>query len=179
MKHHAPILIFIFFFLLGFFFAASANPGKERWSQKCLLDGFVPQNISVTTVGWIKSQKFPVRWTTTLPRQAIEKNFLMISGKIVEAGREQDSDIHLVIDDGTGKIVCEIPKPEYAEPKYVSTFQAEREWVEKTLGPLGAIKPVKKDVRVVASGVLFRDRPHGFNKETGGWELHPLMAIRP
>lgn len=150
--------------------------GIEREDVKSGLDGFKPPKPKLMTIADIHALKLGTKWKESLARQPNEKIAATIQGEIVAAGVEPDSDIHLVVEDGTGTIVCEIPKPECAAPWLFDYLTKARQWVRDNCGHLGAIKKLKKPVLCTITGVIFFDRPHGFQKPTG-LELHYAWLI--
>ena len=180
-SHKALFVVFgiIIVIILALFCAATGwaqCTGIEREDIKTGKDGFKPSKPKLMTISDIHALKLGTRWKESLPRQPNEKITATIQGEIVAAGLESDSDIHLVVEDGTGTIVCEIPKPECAAPWLFDCLTKARQWVRDNCGHLGAIKKLKTKVLCTITGVLFCDRPHGFNKPTG-WELHFAWLI--
>jgi hypothetical protein len=186
-------------FLIGsimyvLFFAGSAETigghdkdekcgGEERWPQKVLIDkeaADIPHSFQESTIAQLTQidTKTPQnRYREGKPRMEIEKHIYKIKDCfITDVLRENDNDLHLVIEDGKGNhMIAEIPDPQCPEAEksdWSSNFEACRKLMLKYGNNY-------RHYLFTLTGVLFVDKAHG---QTGiapnSVELHPLLEMK-
>ncbi|MEP6710859.1 MAG: hypothetical protein ABJA37_00505 [Ferruginibacter sp.] len=156
--------------------------GEEHWEQKVLIDPAADSinfNIKAATIKQLLAidTKLPVnKYKESKPRMEIEKQIYEIKHCFVtDILRENDNDLHLVIEDGAGNhMIAEVPDAS------CPAAQAS-DWS-------GNFEEVRADILTYANnyrhylftitGVLFVDKSHG---QTGvapnSIELHPIIAF--
>ncbi len=172
-----PIIAFI---LLAIAFAVLGSEcPKEREAVKCLVDDKgVNFNATPSTIHAECALPRPKGNWLTLSRQSSESQAVRIKGEIVAFGLEADNDFHLVLSDGKESMICEIPKPECANPKYAEYFKNARAWVVSHCGVPGRIKSIKP-VPCTIEGLGFFDKiAHGKGHAPNGREIHPCLKIQ-
>ena len=114
-------------------------------------------------------------------RLAFERQTLTIPCTIVAFKLENDSDLHLILQDQKNdSMIAEIPNvacEEVAKSTHASEFIAAKNWVIQHLGtPKKSF--VKTNVAATVTGVLFQDFAHGQKGHaTNYMELHPVLKI--
>ncbi len=162
---------------------SSSCGGTERWSEKVFTDAAAgsidfanPHNTNVTHLIGLPT----VNPTTSNAKiQPQEDSVYTVIVTIKEYRPESDSDMHLVITDGTNTMVAEIPDPGCssvaASPKKAD-FVVCREWALKNLGTV--INTSVNIPKVVITGVSFYDPPHGQSGAApNNMELHSVIDI--
>jgi len=162
---------------------SSSCGGTERWSEKVFTDAAAGSidfaNVHNTNVTHLIGLA-TVNPSTSNPRiQPQEDSVYTVIVTIKEYRPESDSDMHLVITDGTGTMVAEIPDPGCssvaASPKKAA-FVVCREWALKNLGTV--INTSVNIPKVVITGVSFYDPPHGQSGAApNNMELHSVIDI--
>ena len=160
-----------------------AECGIERWHVKNLLDpdaSSVLWNSSSSTIA--QQDTFTqISINEYTPRLDFEKQTVSIPCTIVEFKKEDDNDIHLVLQDAAlDSMIGEIPSTDCAEvagSSHASDFGAAYQWVREHLGsPSTSFKSANADVTV--TGVLFQDFDHGQKGHAKNYrEIHPVTKI--
>jgi hypothetical protein len=155
--------------------------GVERWPVKTLSDPGarrVDFAVHPATVRYLGSLRASPGGQDT--RSPLESRVFGVQARLVSVKREADSDYHLVVSDGGGTMIAEMPFTgctSGAQHRYaMATARAELE--RAVGGPVGDswIHPYLR-VRVV--GVLFFDFPHGQSGHARNYaELHPVIGFR-
>jgi hypothetical protein len=146
----------------------AAACGVERWTVKTLQDR--PRLIPVryTTIAFLVSRPAP----TTLPdtRLPFERHIYRVRAAVTLVRQEDDSDLHVVIEDAHGRtMITEAPLPACA-PR--ATLARRRQMAQTRAA-------VRVCARASVTGVAFFDFQHG---QTGvapnAIELHPILGFR-
>ena len=142
--------------------------GKERWTVKTLQDR--PKLLSVrdTTIAFLVTRPAPSSLPDT--RLPFERHIYRVRAAVTLVRPEDDSDLHVVIDDGKGRtMITEAPLSACA-PRATALRR-------KQMGVARAA--VRVCARAVVTGVAFFDFKHG---QTGvapnAIELHPILGFR-
>jgi hypothetical protein len=157
--------------------------GVERWDVKNLLDADLANvnfNARPSSIAEIRTlQQFLLRDSAT--RMSFERQTLSVSCTIVAFKQEDDSDLHLIIQDAMNdSMIAEIPSvscEEVARSSHAAEFVSARAWAALHLG--AAKKSfVSTNVPATVTGVLFQDFPHGQKGHAVNYmELHPVLKI--
>ena len=157
--------------------------GEEHWAQKVLVDpeaASINLNIEPATIKVLTAidTKLPEnKYKESKPRMEIEKHIYEIKHCfITDVLRENDNDLHLVIEDGAGNhMIAEIPDADCPEAKK-SDWSGNFEEVRATM--LTFANNYRHFLFTV-TGVLFVDKSHG---QTGvapnSVELHPIIELK-
>ena len=157
--------------------------GEERWEQKVLIDektGDINTTLSFTTIkdmNDISTSNLEIKKNTE--RQDIEKQVYTIKDCfITHAIREDDNDIHIVIEDGQKHtMIAEIPDTKCKDAKsseFVDDFRNAR---KNFLKYQNVYNHYKFDI----TGVLFVDKKHSKPPTGNGKnnvELHPVIDLK-
>lgn len=158
--------------------------GVARWGVKTLTDGdaskvdLTPVPSDITSLASIAAPKV----TEDLPRQPQEQNVYTVTGAVLGFKREDDSDIHLAIQDPQHPDVSMIVEFPNAGCVHGAVDEAAideaRQGFEQTFGP--ATKKLKRPTGcVTVTGVFFFDEIHGqFGVAPNGAELHPVIGFQ-
>jgi hypothetical protein len=158
--------------------------GVARWGVKTLTDAdaskvdLTPVPSDITSLASIT----PPKVTEDLPRQPQEQNVYTVTGAILGFKREDDSDIHLAIQDPQHPDVSMIVEFPNAGCVHGAVDEAAidqaRQGFEQAFGP--ATKKLKKPTGcVTVTGVFFFDEIHGqFGVAPNGAELHPVIGFQ-
>lgn len=142
--------------------------GVERWKIKTLQDRPRLLPVQSKTVLYLATQPAPKRLPAT--RLPFERHIFRVTAAVTLVRREADSDLHLVLQDGTNHMIAEAPLSPSCAPK---ALRQRRQQMTT------ARKAVRLCARAQVSGVAFFDFNHG---QTGmapnGIELHPILAFR-
>ncbi len=157
--------------------------GEEHWAEKVLADPSA-DSISLTiepkTIKELSAidTKLPEnKYKETKPRMEIEKHIYQVKHCfITDVLRENDNDLHLVIEDGSGNhMIAEIPDPTCPDAKnseWASNFEDVRAVMLKYANNY-------HHYLFTVTGVLFVDKSHN---QTGlapnSVELHPIIELR-
>jgi hypothetical protein len=160
--------------------------GEERWEEKILIDPGVDQintrPIDTTIAGLtgINTKTPDTKFKNDRPRMEIEKKVYRIKNCfITDVLRENDNDLHLVIEDGDKKdphtMIAEIPDPKCKEAQG-------SEFIENFIQTRQVLLDHASNYRhylFTITGVLFVDKAHG---QTGvapnAVEIHPILELR-
>ncbi|MBS1903224.1 MAG: hypothetical protein JSS75_05940 [Bacteroidetes bacterium] len=179
-----PILALIILSIAGSVNAQEC--GIDRWRIKTIRDPIAKQINWKAVKSSIADQiglerGFDKGWKT-LARQQDESQLYKITCTLVELGKEDDNDYHLVIKDPkTGKtMIAEIPDPdckELSNTKLAPKYRQAREVLKKVYGEPGAIVKVKP-MKITIWGIGFWEKMnHGTGHSTNGREIHPVVGI--
>jgi hypothetical protein len=167
---------------------AQVHCGTERWDVKTLSDADTVNinfnQIVPTTIHDLISIPAPKSIKNDMPRQPEERIIYQIKCKIITFKKEDDKDIHLVLEDPETNetMVAEIPNPVcegIQQTSRVKQFGEIYQWFCENIGePTKSFKKLKDSPTVVISGPGFFDRVHG---QTGvalnGREIHPVLSM--
>ena len=164
-------------------FRPATGCGVERWAVKTLTDPgasrvrLTPQSATIATLGSIAPPKDPTdRLSPT------ETTVFRLTGvRMTAFKREDDSDIHLALDDGHGNtMIAEFPSASCdttAASNQRATMTKARDDFTKACGqPGGSYKDLTGTATI--TGVGFFDRIHGQRGVApNGIELHPVLSF--
>jgi len=146
---------------------AQSACGKERWTVKTLQDRPTLLPVKDTTIAYLVSRPAPGSLPDT--RLPFERRVFRVKAAVVRVRPEDDSDLHVVLSDGTRTMISESPSPSCtakATPAYRTQMAQSRQ-------------QVRLCARAVVTGVAFFDFKHG---QTGvapnAIELHPVLGFR-
>src|SRR4030095_6538379 len=158
--------------------------GEERWEVKVVIDDIAEEinsHVKVTTIEELNSIKTDtIKIKASTLRQDIEKQVYKIKDCfITHAIKENDNDIHLVIEDGKGNhMIAEIPDSKCSDAKksdYIKDYRKARKTFLK-------YQKTFDHYRFDITGVLFIDKKHS-KPPTGNAdnciELHPVIELVP
>jgi hypothetical protein len=158
--------------------------GEERWKQKVLTDNNNSPGIIETaresTIQDLEKidTKLPEnKYAEGRPRMEIEKQVYIIRHCfITDIIRENDNDLHLVIEDGDkNTMIAEIPDPQCPEA-------ANSQWAQSFADAKQTIESFSNNYRhflFTVTGVLFVDKAHGqTGKAVNNVEIHPVLEIK-
>lgn len=157
--------------------------GLERWDVKNLLDKDVASinfNARVSSIADIDTLA-QIALHDSLGRLPFECQTLAVNCTIVAFKLEDDSDLHLILQDALNdSMIAEIPSvscAEVAKSSHAAEFIAARTWAVQQLGnPKKSF--VKTSVPAILTGVLFQDFAHGQKGHARNYlELHPVLKI--
>jgi len=157
--------------------------GEERWEQKVLIDEKVedinttPVLTTIKDMNDISTSNLEIKKNTE--RQDIEKQVYTIKDCfITHAIREDDNDIHIVIEDGQKHtMIAEIPDTKCKDAKsseFVDDFRKARKTFLK-------YQNVYNHYKFDITGVLFVDKKHSKPPTGNGKnnvELHPVIDLK-
>ena len=156
--------------------------GVERWPVKTGSDadrGKVSTSAITTTIASLRSRTKPSSYPNNNRIAPVELHTWLLTATVTQYKEEADSDIHLVIKDGSGRsMIAEIPSP--------SCVSSASLWRDKISGARTTWKStyplstswhyIHRSVRL--RGLGFFDVLHG---QTGvapnGIELHPIIGV--
>jgi hypothetical protein len=172
----------------GLVHAAGASCGRERWAVKTATDPAAasirlePKNATVAELDALPTTN------SGNPDQGREPNEMQVyrvTANLEVAKLESDSDLHLVLTEGSATMIGEIPDaPACTGPpvtERVSVLeqqieQARNAFVQEFGQPGGSFMTIGH--RVTVTGVLFDDKLHGQRGVSpSGVELHPILSI--
>lgn len=157
--------------------------GEERWQQKVLVDpeaqkiNQTPEQTTIANLLTIDTKSKDSKYMEGRPRMKIEEKLYTIKHCfITDVLRENDNDLHMVIEDGHGNhMIAEIPDPKCPDAK-------KSEWDENFNEARSSITDVASTYRhflFTVTGVLFVDKAHGqTGKATNNVEIHPVIEIK-
>jgi len=157
--------------------------GEERWEQKVLIDektediNTAPVLTTIKDMNDISTSNLEIKKNTE--RQDIEKQVYTIKDCfITHAIREDDNDIHIVIEDGQkNTMIAEIPDTKCKDAKsseFVDDFRKARKTFLK-------YQNVYNHYKFDITGVLFVDKKHSKPPTGNGKnnvELHPVIDLK-
>jgi hypothetical protein len=142
--------------------------GVERWTVKTLQDRPRLLPVRDTTISFLASRPAP----SSLPdsRLPFERHIYRVRAAVTLVRPEDDSDLHVVIEDGKGRtMITEAPLPACA-PRATALRRKQMSVARSA---------VRVCPRAVITGVAFFDFKHG---QTGvapnAIELHPILGFR-
>ena len=157
--------------------------GEERWPQKVLGDAAAlaidetPTDTTIEGLNKINTTLKDTKYKQDGPRMGIESRIYRIRNcYITDVLREDDNDLHLVIEDGhKHTMIAEIPDPECTAAKHSpwgDNFREVRKTLEQNAGSY-------RHYLFTITGPLFVDR---FHNQTGAapnnTEIHPIISIK-
>ena len=157
--------------------------GEERWTYKVLEDNEannISETPSLTTIKDLTSINTKTKdaaYSEGRPRADFEKKVYTIKHCfITKVLRENDNDLHLVIEDGAGNtMIAEIPDPQCPDAK-------KSIWIEYFNDARATMFQYRSNFRhymFTVTGVAFVDRSHGqTGKAPNNVEIHPILEIK-
>jgi len=157
--------------------------GKERWPQKVMADAAAnsidetPVDTTIEGLNKINTTLKDTKYKENGPRMGIESRIYRIKNCfITDVLREDDNDLHLVIEDGhKHTMIAEIPDPNCPDAKnslWGDDFRKVRKTLEENAGSY-------RHYLFTITGPLFVDR---FHNQTGSapnnTEIHPIISIK-
>jgi hypothetical protein len=156
--------------------------GEERWEEKVLiddgakdLDGY--EEATIADLLKIKTNTKDNKYSEGKPRMEIEKHIYKIKHCfITDVLRENDNDLHLVIEDGSGNhMIAEIPDASCPKAKQ-SDWSGNFDEVRATM--LNYSNNYRHYLFTI-TGVLFVDKAHGqTGKADNNVEIHPILELK-
>lgn len=164
--------------------ATSGSCGVERWSVKTGTDAdngkITLQQTTNTTVASLRSLPKPSTLPSSNRIQPTETTVFRLQSTLTKYKLENDSDYHLVLDDGNGQtMIVEVPDPACtgSSSPLLASIQKARAEVNAKYTVTSSFQ--NTSVPVTVTGVGFFDFLHG---QTGvapnGIELHALLDIQ-
>ena len=156
--------------------------GQERWEEKVMTDpgaqkiNDVPVETSIQNLLTINTTTKDSKYQEGRPRMAIEDKLYKVKHCfITDVLRENDNDLHMVIEDGKGNhMIAEIPDPLCPDAK-------RSPWSENFNQARLTIQQYANNYRhffFTVTGVLFVDKAHGqTGKADNNVELHPVIEL--
>ncbi len=163
--------------------------GKYRWDIKLLIDTAGQRVLNLpshqSSVHELVSIHRPSNDQLGEHRAEAEKKKITITAFIVESGKEDDGDFHLVLTDesNSDSLIAEIPDPSSPElqnfPEQKKEFNEARNFfLQHVEDHPGNIKPLPHHVKANITGVVFFDKmAHGNGHAKNGVEIHPILKI--
>ncbi len=157
--------------------------GEEHWAQKVLSDAdadSISQTIEPTTIKDLMAidTKLPEnKYKEAKPRMEIEKHIYQLKHCfITDVLREDDNDLHLVIEDGAGNhMIAEIPDatcPDAKRSQWIGNFEDVRATMLHYANNY-------RHYLFTVTGVLFVDRYHSqTGAASNNVELHPVIKLK-
>lgn len=157
--------------------------GKERWEQKVMIDteaSEIEETYQETTIEEllkINTKTQENKYTESRPRMKIEKQIYKIKHCfITDVLRENDNDLHLVIEDGNGNhIIAEIPDascPDAQQSEWSGYFESSRAMMLRYANNY-------RHYMFTITGILFVDKSHGqTGRAPNNLEIHPILEIK-
>ena len=163
--------------MLAALLLAQAACGVELWEVKTLTDEDAPKvqlAPVASSIRELSSRPRPHRRYRGA-RAVSERQVVTIEGDVIDVKHEQDGDLHVVLTDDQYVMIVEFPDPTCMEgSRVLEQASAARERFLALVGD----EPVRGQLRVRVTGVVFFDRPHN---QTGlasnAVELHPVLAV--
>src|SRR4030095_1922908 len=157
--------------------------GEERWNVKVVTDpnadkarsGF--EETTIADLIKIDTKKPENKYGEDKPRMEIETHLYKIRHCfITDVLRENDNDLHLVIEDGAGNhMIAEIPDPKCSEAQ-------KSDWIgnfEEARNTLVQFSNNYRHFMFSITGFLFVDKKHGqTGRAPNNVELHPIIEIK-
>jgi hypothetical protein len=147
--------------------SAAGSCGVERWTVKTLQDRPRLFRSRKTTIHFLITRPRPANLPDT--RLRFEHHVYTVTAAVVLVRPEDDSDLHLVLQQGGNHMIAEAPSPscdKHATPTRRRQMRVAR-------------KHVRLCARAQVTGVAFFDFDHG---QTGvapnAIELHPIIGFR-
>jgi hypothetical protein len=186
-KFAAGAAMYLFLFLAGKEKITGSDDdnicgGADRWDVKVMIDPAAdsiddssPDGITIPTLHKIDTKK-KFKYGENKPRMQVEKEVYTIRRCfITKILREDDNDLHLVLEDGKGNtMIAEAPDPECEDAKasdWVENFTKVRQFLLDH-------KSNYRHFRYKITGVAFVDKSHGAGGAApNSIELHPILDI--
>ncbi len=157
--------------------------GEERWEQKVLVDNGADsisefyEETTIEELHQINTKTEANKYKKGRPRMEIEKQIYKIRHCfITDVLRENDNDLHLVIEDGHGNtMIAEIPDADCPVAKE-SDWSGNYEEVRKTM-----LKYANnyRHYLFTVTGPLFVDKSHGqTGRAPNNIEIHPILELK-
>ncbi len=148
--------------------APTASCGVERWTVKTLQDRPRLLSARATTIAYLTRRPAPKPLPDT--RLPFERKTFRVTDAVTLIRNEDDSDIHLVLQDNLGRTMIAEARLPACAPKATRTRR-------KQIAT--ALAAVRLCAKAQVTGVAFFDYKHG---QTGvapnAIELHPILAFR-
>ncbi|HXA18886.1 MAG TPA: hypothetical protein VN380_17965 [Thermoanaerobaculia bacterium] len=163
--------------------ALYADCGTQRWAVKTASDTDA-RNINTdavdATIEQLSELQHPSGFKSrSSPRTKVESQVYVIEATLVTFFSEDDEDRHLVLNDGTGTMIAEIPNPDCVSsdsPLHDEIVGAWQDFNDHFHGK-GSKKIVNE--QVIVTGVAFFDATHNVGDSAPNFiELHPVTSIR-
>jgi hypothetical protein len=163
--------------------------GVLRWDYKICIDAEGQRLLELpaksTSISRLNQIERPASAELHNQRADAEKQKVMVSAYVIECGKEEDGDYHLVLksDSTDDTLIAEIPDPDcpkvsgfpFLVYKYTKARQFVRENIDNTPG---RITPLQAPLHVRVTGiVLFDKMAHGNGHSPYGIEIHPVLEI--
>lgn len=157
--------------------------GVERWEVKVMADeeaediDETPIETTIAELHKINTKLKANKYQEDKPRMEIEKQVFTIKHCFIsKVLRENDNDLHLVIEDGEKRtIIAEIPDTRCSQAK-------NSPWVEFFRDSRATMMKHRNNYRhfmFTVTGVLFVDKSHGqTGRAPNNVELHPILEIK-
>jgi hypothetical protein len=156
--------------------------GEDRWQQKVLIDkeaATINTKEILTTIDSLTAINTTIpanKFGNNKPRMNIEKQvYTLRNVYISDALRENDNDLHLVIEDGKGHhMIAEIPDPTCPDAKK-SDWSGE---IEQSRNEMLKHANNYRHFLFTVTGVLFVDKAHGqTGRADNNVEIHPILKL--
>jgi hypothetical protein len=156
--------------------------GEDRWQQKVLIDkeaATINTKEIVTTIDSLTAINTTIpanKFGDNKPRMNIEKQvYTLRNVYISDILRENDNDLHLVIEDGKGHhMIAEIPDPTCPDAKK-SDWSGE---IEQSRNEMLKHGNNYRHFLFTVTGVLFVDKAHGqTGRADNNVEIHPILKL--
>jgi hypothetical protein len=157
--------------------------GEEKWEQKVMIDdaaASIENTYVETTIAdilTINTKTQANKFSDKKPRMPFESQIYRVRHCfITDVLRENDNDLHLVIEDGNGNhMIAEIPDPECPDA-------ASSDWSELFYGARETMLQYANNYRhymFSITGVLFLDKAHGqTGRAPNNVEIHPILELK-
>jgi hypothetical protein len=162
--------------------AGAQHCGIERWPVKVGTDQDAAKvdltAAQPTTIAHLAGLTPPAVLPQAARMAPVEMTVYQVTATLREYKLEADSDVHLVLTDGTQTMIAEIPDPPCvgAGSPFLPQIAAARSAFDTRFRPSDAWQ--QSGAQVVVTGVGFFDSLHG---QTGvapnGVELHPVIGL--
>jgi hypothetical protein len=156
--------------------------GEDRWQQKVLIDDeadSINTKAKETTIALLTTINTTIpanKFANGKPRMNIEKQVYTLKHVyITDVLRENDNDLHLVIEDGKGHhMIAEIPDPTCPDAKK-SNWSGD---IEQSRNEMLKHANNYRHFLFTITGVLFVDKAHGqTGKADNNVEIHPILKL--
>ncbi|MBS1903442.1 MAG: hypothetical protein JSS75_07055 [Bacteroidetes bacterium] len=161
----------------------TAECGTERWHVKSLADADTSL-IDFATIhpSTVAAEIAIPKPTSPDSRLQIERDVIEVSAHLTSYKREDDGDLHLVLQDDSGQtMIAEIPSATCSpanRTSHAGQYATAAQWIKDHVGnPTSSFKTC--DVAVTVRGVRFFDFIHGQRGvAVNGVEVHPVLIIQ-
>lgn len=157
--------------------------GEERWEQKVMADpeaADIPESYQTKTIAELMDIDTKIKenkYGEKKARMEIESHIYKIRHCIItDVLRENDNDLHLVIEDGDGNhMIAEIPDatcPQAKKSDWSGYFEDARATMLKYANNY-------RHYMFTITGILFVDKKHGqTGRAPNNIEIHPVLEIK-